>query len=213
MLTPVNLPDKAESYVLAAAQRVLIKSGPDAVTMRTVAEEAGVTATALYRHYADKSTLLRALVRSVHSQFKAQLPIHDAASDPARELERGWRAYFDFGIEHPQFYRLLFVAPHGIAIDRFPDDFRRGKSSTFRELSRSVQACVDDGSILHNGPVHEIALSMFAHMHGLVMLHLAGRFSGDHATFRSFALRAMRRSFFSAKSRRADPLARTNSGE
>lgn len=48
--------------LLAAAERVLLRDGPDALTSRAVTTEAGVAKGILHRHYADFDTFLVTLV-------------------------------------------------------------------------------------------------------------------------------------------------------
>jgi AcrR family transcriptional regulator len=193
MLTSVNLPRKGGSYVIDAAMRLVARDGPEALTMRAVADEAGVSAAALYRHYRDKSDLVRELVQVAHREFRAYLARGQSTKGAVPRLRMGWRLYLTFAIERAPMYRLLFVEEHGVGIDRFPDDFRTGRSSTFRALTAAVKACLDEGALLVTGPAHEVALALFAQMHGLVMLHYAGRFGGDDRLFRRFAMRALRR--------------------
>ena len=183
MLTSVN---KARRLTpLDAALAVLRRDGPAHLTMRLIAAEAGITATALYRHYDDKEALLRDVVRAVYGVFKAYMLAEPEGAAPSAWLRVGISRYRQFALDHPKYYELLFVTPHGIGIDRYPTDFLRGKSPTFRRLADAVSACMEAGTLRRGVPA-DVALSIFAHMHGLVMLHFAGRFGGDADTFRTF---------------------------
>jgi AcrR family transcriptional regulator len=62
MPTGVALHD-ARSRLLAAGERVLLRSGPTGVTSRTVTEEAGVAKGVLHRHFVDFDDFLAALVQ------------------------------------------------------------------------------------------------------------------------------------------------------
>jgi len=68
MLTLVNH-ESSEGRILAAAQRVLRREGAGGLTMRAVATEAGLTATAIYRHYQDKAALLKRIIREEYNLF------------------------------------------------------------------------------------------------------------------------------------------------
>jgi AcrR family transcriptional regulator len=188
MLTSVN--KAARRPPLDAALAVLRRDGPTHLTMRLIAAEAGITATALYRHYDDKEALLRDVVRAVYGVFKAYMLAEAEGAAPSAWLRLGISRYRQFALDHPKYYELLFVTPHGIGIDRYPTDFLRGKSPTFRRLTDAVSACMESGALRRGVPA-DVALSIFAHMHGLIMLHFAGRFGDDADTFRAFYDKSM----------------------
>src|ERR1044072_5750529 len=59
--------------LLAEATRTIHKHGVDAFTLRSVGERLGVSRTALYRHFADKSALLAAVAGEGFQRFRADL--------------------------------------------------------------------------------------------------------------------------------------------
>lgn len=196
MLTHVNR--KRGDDPLEFALTVLRRDGPSALTMRNVAAEAGITATALYRHYSDKDALLKAVVRQVYAVFRRHLIAVVDEGDPVIRLRIAADRFLRFSLEFPNYYRLLFEEPHGVGIDRYPVDFVRGRSPTFRHLRDVVRAAIESGSIAAEAATDaaaaDIALTLYAHMHGLVMLRLAGRFP-DETSFERFYGRSMERLF------------------
>jgi AcrR family transcriptional regulator len=175
---------------LDAALLVLRRDGPAQLTMRNVAAEAGVTATALYRHFANKEQLLQAVHREVFAVFRGHLIAELGARSPADVLRLACDRYVGFALEHPNYYRYLFVEPHTVRIDRYPDDFRNGRSPTFRHLRDVVERCMAVG-FLRARDATDAALTIYAHLHGLVLLHFAERFGGDDAVFRAFVQRSL----------------------
>ena len=160
--------------------------------MRTVAAEAGITATAIYRHFKDKDALLQVLIREQYDLFLEYLAEPAPASKPFDQLIAAFDRYLDFALEHPNGYELLFIAPHGVSIDRYPSDFVSGRSRGFRLLKAAVEACIRAGEI-RDGEATDIALDFYAHAHGLVMLHRAGRFGGRNDVMRRFYHRSLAR--------------------
>ena len=175
---------------VAAALRVLERNGPQALTTRAVAAEAGVTATALYRHFADRQALLDAVIAEVFQVFRKAMLAPAAAEGSDASLRVAFDRYLRFALDHPNYYQLLFAEPHRIRIDRYPTDFHSGRSSTFRALRDVVGGCMDSG-VLRNDEPADVALTLYAHMHGLIMLHFAGRFGDDDRTFERFFHRSM----------------------
>jgi AcrR family transcriptional regulator len=193
MLTMVNR--KRGDDPLPPAMAVLLRDGPGALTMRNVAAEAGVTATALYRHYPGKDALVKAVVKATYEIFRRHLITEVEGGDPITWLRIAADRFLRFALDYPNYYRLLFEEPHGFGIDRYPDDFRKGKSPTFRQLRDLVHAAIESGA-LAGKPANagDIALTFYAHLHGLIMLRLAGRFPDD-AAFQRFYGQSVERLF------------------
>src|SRR5215212_5774767 len=59
--------------LLAEAVRIIAKKGVDALTLRSVGARLGVSRTALYRHFADKSALLAAVASEGFRMLRMQL--------------------------------------------------------------------------------------------------------------------------------------------
>jgi AcrR family transcriptional regulator len=97
--------------IVAAAAALLRQHGPDALTTRRVAEEAGVHAPAIYRHFGDRDGLLEAVAEHVMAEQVAAKAAEDAAGppgrDPVQDLRDGWNAQVRFALENPALFRLF----------------------------------------------------------------------------------------------------------
>lgn len=160
--------------------------------MRAVAGEAGITATAIYRHYHDKAALLKRLIREEYSLFLSFVGDVPPNVSPSDRLRVVCERYVDFALEHPDAYQLLFVASHGISIDRYPKDFQSGRSRGFGQLRALVADCMSAREMREGDPT-DVALDLYAHLHGVVMLHHAGRFDGRDTVMRGFMRRSVAR--------------------
>lgn len=179
------------SRPLVAALAVLHRDGPAALTLRAVAEEGGFSNPAIYRHYENKDALVRAVIHEVYQVFKAYVFQAIEVDGERPRLEAALRQVCRFAVDHPHAYELLFLNPHRLVIDRYPGDFRSGRSSGFRYLQELVTACMRTG-VFRKGDATDTAISLMAHAHGLVVLHLTGRFNDDPAMFEPFYARSMR---------------------
>ena len=99
-----------KEHILASAMRLLDAGGPSAVTLRAVGGAAGISATAPYRHYQDKRSLLEALVRANLDYLNAAL--QKAKAFPFGAFEHLMRANFDFARRFPFRYRFLLEVSH-----------------------------------------------------------------------------------------------------
>ena len=98
---------KTEDALLRAAESLLERGGPDAVTTRAVCDAAKVGAPTLYHHYGDKNGLLDALVaKGVKTFLKRKQAVADTV-DARADLVSGWQDFIGFALERPQLFRLM----------------------------------------------------------------------------------------------------------
>jgi AcrR family transcriptional regulator len=162
--------DDIKSRIVAAARALYFERGPEAVTMRAVAERVGVTATALYRHFADKDALLREVVGEGSRLLGSHLFRALEAPTPLERLRATAMAYLDFALAQPQAYRALFE-PSMDADEASPVHRQRGAVSRF--LRDRVREAMDAGVIAPGDP-EGAALTVWSLLHGLASLHQAG---------------------------------------
>lgn len=104
-LDPGARPPRVTETV-AAARRVLEEEGPGALTMRRVADELGIRAPSLYKHFVNKAALEMALVED------AMFDIGDVTHRSIHQSGSGSRllnlltAYRTHSLAHPNLYRL-----------------------------------------------------------------------------------------------------------
>ena len=88
--------------------------------MRTLGKRAGITAPAIYRHFADKQALLAALIEEANDEFGRYLQRSLEGTGPAERLDLLIGAYAAFATEQPLDYELLFFARVPMTADRLP---------------------------------------------------------------------------------------------
>jgi AcrR family transcriptional regulator len=188
-LAPANH-DRNRPRPLVAALAVLRRDGPAALTLRAVAEEGGFSNPAIYKHYENKDALIRDVIREAYGVFKSYVFDTIDVDGDRKRLDAALAAVLRFALDHPRYHELLFFTPHRLVIDRYPDDFRQGKSPAFRYFVDLVAACMRSGD-LRKGDAPDTAITLVAHIHGLVILHQTGRFNDDDALFTTFFHRSM----------------------
>ena len=99
--------------ILAAAARIFNSDGYDGATIRRIADEVGLSSTALYMHFRDKDEILVEICQGAMEQLltlAAQIAAQEKpAADRARDMIE---AYIRFGLDNPSTYRLVFCS-HG----------------------------------------------------------------------------------------------------
>ncbi len=115
-----------------AGRRILEAEGPDALSLRAVAREAGVSPAAPYHHFKDKGELLDAVAaEGWHELGQAISAARRAAPNAASALTEIGVAYVLFARRNPALYRLMYRA----ACDRstMPKNATDGGWGTVRE--------------------------------------------------------------------------------
>lgn len=109
--------DRLRVELLAAAVEQLAEHRSlDAVTLRGVAAGAGVSPTAVYRHFADRDDLVRQAITWCWQRFDEALDVPDSG-DPAADFLAQGHAYLRFAVEEPGIYRVLFSHREQIGSD------------------------------------------------------------------------------------------------
>ncbi len=151
--------------LLAEARAQLDAGGPESVSLRETARRAGVSATATYRHFADKDSLLAAVAAEGFREFGRALA--DSVRD-GRPFSAMGRAYVDFALAHPGLFRLMF-SPLIRESERFPD-LKEAAQQAFRGLQMGAAAA----SKSPKENVDAAALAAWSLVHGLSHLLLDG---------------------------------------
>ena len=158
-----------KSRIVAAARALYFERGPDAVTMRAVAERVGVTATALYRHFADKNAILAEVMGEGSRLLGSHLFRALEAPTPLERLRATANAYLDCAATQPQAYRALYEP--GEMEEGSPIQLQRGAMRRF--LRDRIREGMDAGVVAPGDP-DGTAMSVWATLHGLASLHHAG---------------------------------------
>jgi AcrR family transcriptional regulator len=177
--------------ILVAARRLLDKQGAEAVTMRRVADAAGITAMAIYRHFPDRSALLNAVADQGFEELAAQLARKRFSGSIDRRLTKMGEIYLDHALENPRLFELMFLQPREAA-RRYPRDFKAGLSPTANLMVDAVMEGMKS-EYFRKDDAWEIVFEMGALSHGLIMLYLGGRIEVTPAGFRALYRRSFRR--------------------
>ena len=166
--------------LLACALDELGRSGLDGFSLRAVGAGAGLSAMAVYRHFANKEDLLRALGEEAFDAWRSHVE-SIKAPDFEKWLQKVSRAYIDFALDEPARFDACFVLKTNV--ERiYPEDFRAGKSPVVTLTMRRIEAAQREGKLREGDPL-EMALLVWAQLHGLVMLHRSSRFSLKRSDF------------------------------
>ncbi|MGN6092849.1 MAG: TetR/AcrR family transcriptional regulator [Luteibacter jiangsuensis] len=182
---------KTADRILAAAHALFDAHGAEAVTMRRVAGELGLSAMAIYRHFPNREALLERLSNDSFEEAARTWASHARERDPRRRLLAMLASYLDYAVAHPHLFDHAFGLPRDDA-RRFPEDFHARRSPTLNLIADAIVEGIAQGA-LRKLDEWDLAMDLWAHAHGLIVLYRAGRFSYDEKQFRAFYLASLGR--------------------
>jgi AcrR family transcriptional regulator len=157
---PLAAPTRSTRVVqsAAAARRVLEGEGGAALTMRRLADEMGIQAPSLYKHFAGKADLELLLVED--AMFEIGEVTHQAlrTRGPGGPLLKLLFTYRAYGLAHPNLYRL--ATGGRLPRERLPDGLEEWAGNPWFVVT-------GDSSL---------AQALWSFAHGMVILELDDRY-------------------------------------
>jgi AcrR family transcriptional regulator len=180
-----------EQRIARAALNILEKRGPEAVSMRRIASEVGITPMAIYHYFANREELLHSIVTKEFGKLLGLIQRAPVSSSMEKHFVHIMDAYMDYAFARPHIFDYIFSKPRPDA-RRFPEDFRERRSPTLNPLADEVAKWMEKGK-LRQDDVWEVAFQLWAHAHGYVTLYRAGRISLSPDEFKQLVNRSLRR--------------------
>jgi AcrR family transcriptional regulator len=164
--------DLANALVVAALKLVEQK-GPDAVSLRDLAQSLGVSRAAPYRHFEDRDALLATVAARGFEDLVADYEVALTGPGEARErLYAASRAFFAFAMRRPGLYRLMFESDF---LNRSPPPavLIPAADASYRQLWRAIAGAYPEAD---EAEVKMRAIVMVSMGHGFLTLDASGRF-------------------------------------
>ncbi|MGV7218331.1 TetR/AcrR family transcriptional regulator [Bradyrhizobium sp. UFLA05-112] len=160
--------------LIKAALREAEQGGAEAISIKALAKELGVSQPAPYRHFADREALLAAVTAEAFRQFTAVL--REAMARPSKQskLSRLAQATLDFGLRRIGIYRLMF-ASRTVSCADVGSELHAATNETFALVIEALEA----PAVGYLRERH--ALKIWAALHGVVMLAEQGMLTGRSA--------------------------------
>ena len=160
--------------LVQAALREAEQGGPEAISIKALARQLGVSQPAPYRHFADREALLAAVTAEAFRQFSAALRASIDRPSKRSKLSRLARATLTFGLERNGIYRLMF-ASRVMACAPKDSELHGAAMETFALVLEALEAPAI--GLLRE----QHALQIWAALHGVVMLAEQGMLTGHVA--------------------------------
>ena len=165
-----------KNALIKAGVEILAKEGVDGLSLRKVAQHAGVSHSAPYSHFSDKQSLIAAISTEGFNQLYAELEaaVSPYSKNPKKQLIEGAKAYVRFAEDNTDTFKIMFSG----VLEKEKDypSFVEISSKTFKLVVEVIQACQNAG-ILPTAPPELMAVSVWGQIHGIVSLALEGQVS------------------------------------
>lgn len=166
--------DKTSAALIEAARTILEADGPEGLTVRRIAAEAGMSTMNVYSRFNGKDGVIDELYADGYRRLADALGAVPATGDVVIDIVGTMAAYRMFAVENPTYYRIMFRTA---AVSNFhpSDESSELAYSCLESLARRITIAQERGEIaIHDGwsPV-EIAGWIWATCHGLVALEMS----------------------------------------
>lgn len=159
-----------EAAIIGAAKELLATQGPEALTIRRIASQAGVAPMSVYNRFGSKQGVVDALFVEGFQRLNEAVRF-EATEDVEEDLVQCGRRYRRFALENPTLYSVMFLR----AVPDYEPSPEAGVIATasFLTLMAGVTPHLDNGRIEQAEPV-EIAQRLWSAMHGSIALEISG---------------------------------------
>jgi AcrR family transcriptional regulator len=146
--------------ILEHAAHLIATGGAERLSIRELCARAGVTAPTIYHHFGDKAALIDRVVDDAFAEFDRAFARRSVPADSVEHLRWSFGRYVEFGLRHPEHYRLMF---EGATIRP-----TAGALASYDGLRRGI-AAIDAAGRLRVG-VEEGTAAAWAALHGVTSL-------------------------------------------
>ncbi|HVK42973.1 MAG: transcriptional regulator, TetR family [Phenylobacterium sp.] len=157
--------------ILQAAERIFVAEGYDGATIRKIADEVGVSSTALYMHFPDKSCILLEICQgTIRQLLERNAEIADKPMDAANRVKLMLESYMRWGLDHPNAYELVFSNVRHISAVMADEATTADLGSQCYEIFSGVVREIAAEGRLRTGTADSAAQALWASCHGVVAL-------------------------------------------
>ena len=158
-------PKTSAAEIVRIARDLIAERGMEALTMQAVADKAGVRGPSLYKHFADRRDLRRAVEKSVVADLQSVLTAASRSPDDLVALREMAAAYRRFAKKSPSKYALIF------ALQTDDEETEAARRQALEPALKRLRNWLGDPGLAF---VRARVLTSF--LHGFVSMEAAGAF-------------------------------------
>lgn len=166
MSGPTDRPGLQREAIIEAAREMIVAGGVEALSLRRLGRQLGVTAPALYAYVDDKQELLRAVAEieldSLATRFAAVPDV-----DPLDRIRAHGRLYVEYARDEPELFRVTLMARSALADNTLDAETRLPvTTAAFSMATAAVDEAIANGQIQAQDS-RLVALTLWSAAHGV----------------------------------------------
>ena len=192
-MAPKAIEQTLREKVIKAAVKYVADNGPDGLSFRQIAADAGVSHQAPYHHFGDRSAIFGEIALEGFRKFAVVMGAPARADEDTENCVRLCERYVDFAIANKGHFRVMFRAD--LCQMHESPETEKAADDAFATLLAAVSEMVGDSASIEEIRVQ--ATAMWSLAHGLATLIIdgplenkIGKVSDRRALVRSVAQRA-----------------------
>lgn len=181
-----------KDIILACARDQYLSDGYKGLSMRKIADKAGISATAIYRHFSNKEALFHRLVKKGFGTYTYYLT--PALEEETAELrfKKTMEYALDFILEQPKYFELIFVKSETKDELANFDDLRVDSKISFDFYTDRINECIEEG-YLKDDNASEVSVLLLASYTGFFALYTSGLLPRSKKEIRALYWRTVER--------------------
>lgn len=183
-MSPRRRDPNARSALIDIAARLLATEGPQALSMRRVAAEAGRSTMPVYTHFGGKEGLVRAIVHEGFARMQRYFRLVRQTEDPVADMSLLGRAYRRNALANPHLYVIMFGSSSHGGFSLTEADRQHGRY-TLADVIACAARCIAAGRF-RTGDAELVAHQMWSATHGVVTLELGEYLTSPYDADRCF---------------------------
>ena len=169
-MAPKAIEQTLREKVIKAAVKYVADNGPDGLSFRQIAADAGVSHQAPYHHFGDRSAIFGEIALEGFRKFAAVMGAPARADEDTENCVRLCERYVDFAIANKGHFRVMFRAD--LCQMHESPETQKAADDAFATLLEAVSEMVGDSASIDEIRVQ--ATAMWSLAHGLATLIIDG---------------------------------------
>ena len=162
--------ESLKEKVIRAAVDHIAESGPDGLSFRQIAADAGVSHQAPYHHFGDRDAIFTEIALIGFRIFAAELAATARRDEEKDIVVRMLERYVNFALTHTGYYRVMFRSD--LCKIGESSELQKLADSAFDTLIDAVQSIVGNSASVDE--IRVVATTMWSASHGLATLLIDG---------------------------------------
>lgn len=162
--------------ILSTARDMFVHDGYEAVTLRRIAQAIEYSPAALYQYFKDKQDLVMTIIREDYLDLRDALLECLNLSHPVEQMVELGRRYAQWGVTHPNHYRLMLSPPPAWGSHKqnaWQQENPAIEQDALYLLSVFIERAIEAGLVREEyRDVRLMAATLWAGIHGVVILEI-----------------------------------------